>query len=140
DRGPVGRHPLPRGNGTRLRLRRPRLRAPGAAAPQLPCAGPSAPGPGMSGILTAAASRILVPVGLDEGHVQKVLDRLMARDIDDADLYFEATRSESWVLEDSIIREGSHSIDQGVGVRAVSGEKSGFAYSDEIVFPALERA
>jgi TldD protein len=94
----------------------------------------------MSEVLAAAASRILVPVGLDEGHVQKVLDRLMARDIDDADLYFEATRSESWVLEDSIIREGSHSIDQGVGVRAVSGEKSGFAYSDEIVFPALERA
>ena len=94
----------------------------------------------MSGPLTLATRQLLVPVGLDAGDVQKVLDRMMARDVDHADLYFEATRSESWVLEDSMIREGAHSIDQGVGVRAVSGDKSGFAYSDEILFPALESA
>ncbi len=54
--------------------------------------------------------------------------------------FFEASRSESWVLEDGIVREGSHSIDQGVGIRAVSGEKTGFAYSDEIILPALTQA
>jgi len=60
--------------------------------------------------------------------------------IDYADLYFQVSRQESWMLEDSIIREGSFSHDQGVGVRAVSGEKTGFAYSDELLLPALEQA
>ena len=72
--------------------------------------------------------------------IQLTLDKLMAHDIDCADLYFEASHTESWVMEDHIIREGSHSIDQGVGVRAISGEKTGFAYSDEIVLPALDNA
>lgn len=60
--------------------------------------------------------------------------------VDYADLYFQVTRQESWSLEDGIIREGSFSLDQGVGVRANSGEKTGFAYSDELVLPALESA
>ncbi len=60
--------------------------------------------------------------------------------VDFADLYFQVTRQESWSLEDGIIREGSFSLDQGVGVRANSGEKTGFAYSDELVLPALESA
>lgn len=64
----------------------------------------------------------------------------MAHDIDVADLYFESTRTESWVLEDGIVKEGAHNIDQGVGVRAISGDKTGFAYSDEILLPALSHA
>ena len=65
---------------------------------------------------------------------------MIVNDIDYADLYFESSQAEAWVLEEGIIREGSHSIDQGVGVRAVSGEKTGFAYSDEIILPALTDA
>ncbi len=94
----------------------------------------------MSKTLELAERQLLDPVGLDTGDIQNTLDKLMAHDIDAADLYFEASRAESWVMEDSIIREGSHSIDQGVGVRAISGEKTGFAYSDEIVLPALTKA
>ncbi len=60
--------------------------------------------------------------------------------VDYADLYFQLSRQESWSVEDGIIREGSFSVDQGVGVRAVSGDKTGFAYSDELVLPALEQA
>ena len=64
----------------------------------------------------------------------------MSSSIDAADLYFQLSREESWALEDGIVKEGSASIEQGVGVRAVAGEKTGFAYSDEIVLPALEEA
>jgi TldD protein len=64
----------------------------------------------------------------------------MGHAIDSADLYFQLSREESWSLEDGIVKDGSHSIEQGVGVRAVAGEKTGFAYSDEIVMPALEEA
>ncbi len=94
----------------------------------------------MSQSLELATQHLLQPVGLDTSDIQLTLDKLMVHDIDLADLYFEASRAESWVMEDSIIREGSHSIDQGVGVRAISGEKTGFAYSDEIVLPALSNA
>ena len=94
----------------------------------------------MNQALELAKQQLLDPVGLDSGDIQNTLDKLMAHDIDAADLYFEASHAESWVMEDSIIREGSHSIDQGVGVRAISGEKTGFAYSDEIVLPALTNA
>jgi TldD protein len=94
----------------------------------------------MSQSLELAKQHLLDPVGLDSGDIQNTLDKLMAHDVDSADLYFEASRAESWVMEDSIIREGSHNIDQGVGVRAISGEKTGFAYSDEIVLPALSSA
>jgi TldD protein len=94
----------------------------------------------MSHALATASHRLLEPVGLDDNDIRRTLDGIMTRRIDDADLYFEYCRAESWVLEDGIIREGSHSIDQGVGVRAVSGEKSGFAYSDEILLPALTSA
>ena len=65
---------------------------------------------------------------------------MLGNTIDNADLYFQSTYSESWVLEDRIIKGGSYNIDRGVGVRAMSGEKTGFAYSDEIVMPALEQA
>lgn len=94
----------------------------------------------MSNSLEIAKSHLLENSGLDMNDIQKTLDQLMTHDIDDADLYFESSRAESWVLEDGIVKEGSHSIDQGVGVRAISGEKTGFAYSDEIVLPALTSA
>ena len=85
-------------------------------------------------------SRMLEPVGLGEQHLNRTLGKIMQGGIDYADLYFQVSRQESWTLEDSIIREGSFSHDQGVGVRAVSGEKTGFAYSDELMLPALEQA
>ncbi len=94
----------------------------------------------MSKSLEVAKTHLLDNSGLDTNDIQKTLDQLMTHDIDHADLYFESSRAESWVLEDSIVKEGSHSIDQGVGVRAISGEKTGFAYSDEIVLPALTNA
>ncbi len=83
---------------------------------------------------------MLEPVGLDEGHLNKMLGLIMQGGVDYADLYFQVSRQESWTVEDRIIREGSFSLDQGVGVRAVSGEKTGFAYSDELILPALEHA
>ena len=90
--------------------------------------------------LELARSALLMPSGLGEQELQQVLDSLMHHSVDYADLYFQASRHESWVLEDGIVKEGSHNIEQGVGVRAISGEKSGFAYSDEIVMPALTQA
>lgn len=94
----------------------------------------------MSKSLETAENILLNNRGLDLNDVQNTLDHLMLPSIDQADLYFQSSHSESWVLEDGIVREGSHNIDQGVGVRAISGEKTGFAYSDEIVLPALTQA
>jgi len=90
--------------------------------------------------LDIARRVLLEPGGVDDGALQRTLDRIMGRAVDRADLYFQTVRHESWSLEDGMVREGSHGIDQGVGARAVAGEKTGFAYSDEIVAPALERA
>jgi len=90
--------------------------------------------------LVLARDALLLPYGLSETDLQQVLDQLMGHRIDNADLYFQLSRSESWMLEDGIVREGHHGIEQGVGVRAVSGEKTGFAYSDEIILPALSEA
>lgn len=94
----------------------------------------------MANSLETAQSILLDNRGLELKDVQNTLDQLMLPSIDQADLYFQSSHSESWVLEDGIVREGSHNIDQGVGVRAISGEKTGFAYSDEIVLPALTQA
>jgi TldD protein len=87
-----------------------------------------------------ARQRLLQPAGIGESDLDKVFGQLYGHAIDRADVYFQSTRYESWVLEDGIVREGSHSIEQGAGVRAISGEKTGFAYSDEIVMPALLQA
>ena len=94
----------------------------------------------MSKSLDIAKQQLLSPVGMELADIQKTLDQLSTRNIDQADLFFESSRSESWVLEDGIVKEGSYTIDQGIGVRAVSGEKTGFAYSDEILLPALTQA
>src|SRR5438270_4577481 len=81
----------------------------------------------------AVAQRLLLePFGLDETHLSRALAEITTHAVDDADLYFQYTRSEGWSLEEGIVKTGSFSIDQGVGVRAVSGEKTAFAYSDDI--------
>ncbi|OYQ39127.1 metalloprotease TldD [Rhodoferax sp. TH121] len=82
--------------------------------------------------LATAKSLLLTPFGLDESHLTKALNEIKAHQVDEADLYFQYTRSEGWSLEEGIVKTGSFSIDQGVGVRAVSGEKTAFAYSDDI--------
>jgi TldD protein len=82
--------------------------------------------------LATAQQLLLTPFGLDETHLAKALAEIRAHKVDDADLYFQYTRSEGWSLEEGIVKTGSFSIDQGVGVRAVSGEKTAFAYSDDI--------
>ena len=82
--------------------------------------------------LAIAQQLLLTPFGLDESHLGKALAEIKAHQVDDADLYFQYTRSEGWSLEEGIVKTGSFSIDQGVGVRAVSGEKTAFAYSDDI--------
>ena len=80
---------------------------------------------------------LLAPFGLDESHLQRALAEITQHQVDDADLYFQTTRSEGWSLEEGIVKTGSFSIDQGVGVRAVSGEKTAFAYSDDISWASL---
>jgi TldD protein len=90
--------------------------------------------------LQTVRTRILAPTGLGENELQGVLDRLLSHAIDSADLYFQWSRHESWSLEDGKIKEGGYSVEQGVGVRAITGDKTGFAYSDEIALPALTRA
>ncbi len=90
--------------------------------------------------LNIARELILRPGGLDDARLDAALSQVMSSSVDAADLYFQLSREESWALEDGIVKEGSASIEQGVGVRALAGEKTGFAYSDEIVLPALEEA
>ena len=82
--------------------------------------------------LATAKSLLLDPFGLDEGHLSRALAAIKTHQVDDADLYFQYTRTEGWSLEEGIVKTGSFSIDQGVGVRAVAGEKTAFAYSDDI--------
>ena len=90
--------------------------------------------------LDTANDILLSPTGLEVNDLQNVLDQMMGNSINRADLYFQTSRHESWVLEDGIVKEGNYNIEQGVGVRAISGEKTGFSYSDEIVLPALNQA
>jgi TldD protein len=91
----------------------------------------------MDSPIAQATSRLLTPGGLATGDLERVFAQLMGPSIDAADLYFQHSRNESWLLEEGIVKDGTHSIEQGVGVRAISGEKTGFAYSDEIVLPQL---
>ena len=90
--------------------------------------------------LDIARQQLLAPAGIGDDDLNKVLGRMLGYSVDSGDLYFQSTRLESWVLEDGIVKEGAHNIEQGAGVRAISGEKTGFAYSDEIILPALLQA
>ncbi len=83
---------------------------------------------------------LLTAANLDRDHLANALDAIYQHDNDFADLYFQASQHETWVLEDGIIKDGSYNVERGVGVRAVSGEKTGFAYSDDINPEALMQA
>ena len=94
----------------------------------------------MTDTLALARQTLLSPGGLEEAKLERVLGGLLKPGIDAADLYFQHSASESWLFEDGIVKTGSHHVEQGVGVRAMAGEKTGFAYSDEIALPALTEA
>jgi TldD protein len=87
--------------------------------------------------LALARSLLLEPFELDESSLSQALGEVFRHRVDYADLYFQYTRNEGWSLDEGIVKSGSFSIDQGVGVRAVSGDKTAFAYSDAIGFDAL---
>ena len=90
--------------------------------------------------LATASDLLLAPFELNEASLGKTLALIAEHQVDDADLYFQYTRSEGWSLEEGIVKTGSFSIDQGVGVRAVAGERTAFAYSDDISLASLTDA
>ena len=91
-------------------------------------------------LLNTANQYLLAPYNLDQHSINRVFGQIMTHSVDYADLYFQYSRTEGWSLEEGQVKSGSFNIDQGVGVRAVSGEKTAFAYSDEINFDALSAA
>jgi TldD protein len=90
--------------------------------------------------LDIAKATLLSPFGMDEVATQRIFGTIMAHRADDADLFFQYNRAEGWTLEEGQVKSGSYSIDQGVGVRVVSGEKTAFAYADDINPDALDAA
>jgi len=96
--------------------------------------------PAQTQLFNTAESCLLAPYDLGAGKLARVFGTLMAHKVDYADLYFQYVRSEGWSLEEGIVKSGSFNIEQGVGVRAVSGEKTAFAFSDDISMVALEDA
>ena len=94
----------------------------------------------MNELIEVAQRQLWDAAELRATDVERLLGRLAGRAIDTGELFFQSVRSEAWVMEDGIIKEGAFSADRGVGVRAISGERTGFAYSDDIVLPALEEA
>ncbi|CAI0903268.1 protease TldD [Serratia entomophila] len=90
--------------------------------------------------LTFVSEQLLAANKLSHQDLYNVLGQLAERRLDYADLYFQSSYHEAWVIEDGIIKDGSYNIDQGVGVRAVSGEKTGFAYADQITLNALQQS
>ncbi len=89
---------------------------------------------------SVAQQALLAPYALEPRHLEQIFGKILAHQVDYADLYFQYSRAESWSLEEGIVKSGSFGIDQGVGVRAVSGEKTAFAYSGDISFAALNGA
>jgi len=94
----------------------------------------------MTDALQLAEQQLLAPGGLGHTDLEKVLGHLMGPAVDYGDLYFQNTVHEAWALEDGLVRSGTHAVEQGVGIRAISGEKTGFAYADEIIMPSLLQA
>ncbi|MDP3559829.1 MAG: metalloprotease TldD [Legionellaceae bacterium] len=94
----------------------------------------------MTAVLDLAKQILFQPTALDESSIMAVVHALQKKSIDDADLYFQNTLYESWYLEDSQVKSGNFSVDRGVGIRAVSGEKTGYSYSDDLILPAMQRA
>ena len=101
---------------------------------------PTSSSPASNSHFNTATETLLKPSGLDVASLQSVLGNIMSHRVDYADLYFQYSRSESWGLEEGQVKSGNFSIDQGVGVRAISGEKTAFAYSDDINLTALQQA
>jgi TldD protein len=93
-----------------------------------------------SDAMAAAREHLLSANGLSFAALDRALGAAMSRDLDYADLYLQLTRFETWTVEDGIVKEGVYSIDQGVGVRAVTGERTGFAYSDALDEDSLQDA
>ncbi|KAF3981229.1 MAG: metalloprotease TldD [Methylococcales symbiont of Hymedesmia sp. n. MRB-2018] len=91
-------------------------------------------------ILNQVKQSILSPYGMEDKDIDVIMDSMLSTTVDDAEIYFQASHFESWVLEGGIVKEGSHSIEQGAGVRVVAGEKTGFAYSDRIELSVLLEA
>ncbi|OGT01827.1 MAG: metalloprotease TldD, partial [Gallionellales bacterium RIFCSPLOWO2_02_60_31] len=91
-------------------------------------------------LFATAQQTLLAPHSIETHQIEQVFASMLAHRLDYADLYFQYSRAESWSLEEGIVKSGSFNIDQGVGVRAVSGEKTAFAYSDDISLNALESA
>ena len=94
----------------------------------------------LTDILDLSKAAILAPSGLQSQQIDQVMNQLLSAKVDIADIYFQSSHHESWVLESGIIKEGSYNIEQGAGVRAVCGDKTGFAYSDRIELPTLLEA
>lgn len=94
----------------------------------------------MQNTLNLAKKGLLEPTGLTETDLERVLNTVLGRQVEYADLYFQNINQESFSLEDGIVKSGSHRIEQGVGVRAISDDQVGFAYSDDIILPALVQA
>ena len=90
--------------------------------------------------MNSVERELLADSQIDDSFLHKILDGISQRQIDLADLFFQSSCHESWMLEDGIVKEGSYNIERGVGVRAISGEKTGFAYSDDISPDALSKA
>jgi TldD protein len=90
--------------------------------------------------LDIAKQNLLEPYSIDNNHLDVILAKLMSKGANHADLYFQYTENEAWVLDEGIIKSGSYSIDKGVGVRSVYGEKTAFAYTDQISLQAIEQA
>ena len=94
----------------------------------------------MTDTINQVRQQLLEPAAIGDNELDRLMSQIMSRQVDYADIYFQYTRHETWSLEEGQVKAGSHNIDQGVGIRAVSGEKTGFAYSDELAMPALENA
>ena len=91
-------------------------------------------------LLAQVKQSILTANGLDAHDIDKVMAALLSAPVDAADIYFQSSHFESWSLEGGIVKEGTYSIENGAGVRVVSGDKTGFAYSERIELPILLEA
>jgi TldD protein len=94
----------------------------------------------MASSLEAVSQQILEPSELELDQLGGFLDGLQGRNVDAGDLYFQTSQQESWVMDDGILREGSFNIEKGVGIRAMSEEKTGFAYCDDLRSNAITQA
>ena len=94
----------------------------------------------MNDSLTLVEQEFLNPAGIGTDDLSKILESMLTHKVDFAEMYFQSSRHESWVLESGIVKDASFSTDKGVGVRALTDEKTGFAYSEEILVPALQSA